>query len=285
MKLLSVGDNVIDYYVNTGEMYPGGNAVNVAVHASKIGVDAAYMGNLGTDSMSDVIRRALEKFQVETKACVTIAEASTKYCNYEVIDGERKFCNVVLGKQWSGPMILNDLELEYAKSFDVLYSSCNAKMEKEMWKLSQMPPVFAYDFGEKEKYRTEDYLGQICSGLDLALFSCLPMTEEEALHFCERIASKGTKHVLITMGKTGQYVYNGSELVYGEAKFIKPVDTMGAGDSFLAAFIYALYQEGWRKGMHMPVETLKKALIAGRDYSAENCKVEGAFGYKEIIHF
>ena len=41
MKLLSVGDNVIDYYVNTGEMYPGGNAVNVAVHASKIGVDAA----------------------------------------------------------------------------------------------------------------------------------------------------------------------------------------------------------------------------------------------------
>ena len=30
MKLIALGDNVIDYYHNTQECFPGGNAVNVA---------------------------------------------------------------------------------------------------------------------------------------------------------------------------------------------------------------------------------------------------------------
>ena len=46
MRLLGLGDNVIDYYTNTGAVYPGGNAFNAAVHASILGAEAAYMGNL-----------------------------------------------------------------------------------------------------------------------------------------------------------------------------------------------------------------------------------------------
>ena len=43
MRLLGLGDNVIDYYTNTGAVYPGGNAFNAAVHASILGAEAAYM--------------------------------------------------------------------------------------------------------------------------------------------------------------------------------------------------------------------------------------------------
>ena len=34
MKIAAIGDNVIDRYLNKDVMYPGGNAVNVAAHAS-----------------------------------------------------------------------------------------------------------------------------------------------------------------------------------------------------------------------------------------------------------
>ena len=49
MKLIALGDNVIDYYHNTQECFPGGNAVNVAVHAARLGAQAEYLGSLGDD--------------------------------------------------------------------------------------------------------------------------------------------------------------------------------------------------------------------------------------------
>jgi fructoselysine 6-kinase len=39
--LAGLGDNVVDRYVNEGMMYPGGNAVNVAVHARRSGAIAS----------------------------------------------------------------------------------------------------------------------------------------------------------------------------------------------------------------------------------------------------
>lgn len=35
MKLLGLGDNVMDAYLFRGELYPGGNAANVAVLAKR----------------------------------------------------------------------------------------------------------------------------------------------------------------------------------------------------------------------------------------------------------
>lgn len=38
MKLIAVGDNVVDYYQDQETFYPGGNALNVAVLASGSGM-------------------------------------------------------------------------------------------------------------------------------------------------------------------------------------------------------------------------------------------------------
>lgn len=36
MKIACVGDNCVDYYDNTGEVFPGGNPVNVAVYVRRM---------------------------------------------------------------------------------------------------------------------------------------------------------------------------------------------------------------------------------------------------------
>lgn len=59
MKLIALGDNVIDYYHNTQECFPGGNAVNVAVHAARLGAQAEYLGSLGDDKMAHIVEKAL----------------------------------------------------------------------------------------------------------------------------------------------------------------------------------------------------------------------------------
>lgn len=52
ISVLGFGDNVVDKYEHIKTMYPGGNAVNFAVFAKKLGVDrSAYMES------SDQMRR------------------------------------------------------------------------------------------------------------------------------------------------------------------------------------------------------------------------------------
>ena len=45
MKLIAVGDNVTDCYLDEGIYYPGGNAVNVAVDCKRDGAEKVnYIG-------------------------------------------------------------------------------------------------------------------------------------------------------------------------------------------------------------------------------------------------
>ena len=282
MKCVCVGDNVIDYYVNNKRMYPGGNAVNVAVHLAKLGMDSAYFGNYATDEMAHVIQRALKKFHVDDSNCYEIPDASTKHCVYNVIDGERTFLRVELGPNWQGPMHLSEKDMEYLSTFDAVISSCNAKMEYEMKRIGELNNLFVYDFGEKEKYRTDEYLDKVCPNLDLALFSLEKTSEENVRAFAERMLDKGVKNVLVTMGRSGQYLINRNLMVHGESKLVDAVDTMGAGDSFLAAFVKEMLLAGWQKGDILSEEKVKRALECGSEYARENCLVEGGFGYEVL---
>ena len=61
MRIACVGDNCIDYYDATGAACPGGNPVNVAVYARRMGVETAYLGAVGTDRFGDLLIRRLEE--------------------------------------------------------------------------------------------------------------------------------------------------------------------------------------------------------------------------------
>ena len=280
MRSLCVGDNVIDYYVNSGEMYPGGNSLNVAVHLARLGADSAYLGNIGADEMADVIVKALKANEVVFDKCVYIENGTTKHCNYEVIDGERRFISVELGDNWSGPIELTEELMKYVNEFDVVISNCNAKMQDEMHKISDTDRIYVYDFGEKDKYHVDEYLEKVCRNMDLAMFSLPYQPVEQVAEFAKKIRDKGCANVLVTMGRHGQYLCNEKGTIHGEAKYVEAVDTMGAGDSFLAAFVCQLYKEGWKKGEILDREKVEKAFDVASDYSRDNCLSKGAFGFE-----
>ena len=101
MKVVGIGDNVIDRYLNKGVMYPGGNAVNVAAHASMLGAQAAYVGELGDDLGGDIIGRALRGLGVDLSHAPVIPGATTKTCDVNVFDGERSEVGYDTGEHWA----------------------------------------------------------------------------------------------------------------------------------------------------------------------------------------
>ncbi|MCD8498530.1 MAG: PfkB family carbohydrate kinase [Clostridiales bacterium] len=50
LNVLGLGDNVVDVYLHTNTMYPGGNALNFAVFARQLGYSSAYLGVFGDDA-------------------------------------------------------------------------------------------------------------------------------------------------------------------------------------------------------------------------------------------
>jgi len=65
-RICAVGDNVVDRYVDRRLMYPGGNAVNVAVHARRCGARTAYVGAVGDDAAGRLLWDVLVREGVDT---------------------------------------------------------------------------------------------------------------------------------------------------------------------------------------------------------------------------
>lgn len=279
MKLLGLGDNVVDYYINEGLMYPGGNAVNVAAHAALLGHEAAYLGNFGEDEYADIIRLSLTSAGVSFSLCPTIPHSHTKLCLYNIIKGERQFVGTDTKDLWSGPLFLTAPLLDSIRKYQLIHSCSNAKMEQEMHKLSGLPAIFTYDFSEKEKYRTPGYLNLICPFLDLALFSCNDLNDQEMAAFACRVRLHGAKNVLITAGSRGQYFSSSLCDIHHPVTYVKAKDTIGAGDAFLASFVAELYAHGWRKGQSLPEDPVHQALESASTYSGSHCMREGGFGF------
>lgn len=278
MKLIALGDNCVDHYRNTGACFPGGNAVNVAVHAARLGAQAEYLGNLGSDEMAAVVTAAMRENGVAYDHCPRREGCTTKICRYDVIDGERSFVEVEAGPAWAGPIRLSPADLAVLAGADVIVSSCNAKIPEQLAGVEALPALFAYDFGEKEKYRTPDYYNQVCHGIDLAVLSCRKMGRQEFEALCAPLHRRGVVHVLATMGGEGQMLSDGKKIYQKPTRRVAARDTMGAGDAFLAAFVCALYRAGWQKGRPMPREALLAALAEGQRAAAQNCLQEGGFG-------
>ncbi|MBQ1299649.1 MAG: hypothetical protein IIY25_00865, partial [Erysipelotrichaceae bacterium] len=104
--------------------------------------------------------------------------------------------------------------------------------------------------------------------------------EANVIRFCDRIRSKGVTNVLVTMGRHGQYLCNENGCVHGEARYVEAVDTMGAGDSFLAAFVNQLCNAGWKKGEVLCREKIEAAFDIASSYSRDNCLSKGGFGFE-----
>ena len=89
-KLAAVGDNCIDFYDQTGDAYPGGNPVNVAVYTVRLGGTASYTGVVGEDDYGALMRRAIAGKGVDVSHLRT-EPGTTALSHVSIVDGDRVF--------------------------------------------------------------------------------------------------------------------------------------------------------------------------------------------------
>lgn len=267
MKLIGVGDNVVDYYEDRGEMFPGGNALNVAVLWKRYGVEeVAYVGILGNDEEGDHILDSLKKEKIDVskirrgfgptgEAVVTLDE-----------NGDRKFVGSNKGGiQKIIKLNFPEQELEALKEYSLLHTSVYSNIENELPFLKKYVDI-SFDFSTKFD---DDYLELVCPHVKFGIFSGGDFSTEECHELIKKVHQAGTPNVIVTRGSEGS-LFSDSHNLYQQSIFeTEVVDTLGAGDTFVAVFLkeYILHGEAQ--------EAMKKGSAA----AAETCRRFGAFGY------
>ena len=90
MRVLGFGDNIVDRFLDRGLDYPGGNCVNVAVFARRLGADAGYLGVFGDDDAGAYLRASIAAEGVDvSRSRVRTGESGISTLRVE--DGERTF--------------------------------------------------------------------------------------------------------------------------------------------------------------------------------------------------
>ena len=105
------------------------------------------------------------------------------------------------------------------------------------------------------------------------------MSLHEVEVFAEHIHSLGCPMVEASMGSEGAVLFCGGKLYRQPAHKVDALDTLGAGDAFLTAFLTAYLDES------LPGETVDEKIVRSLDHAAEFaagiCMVHGAFGEGE----
>ena len=102
------------------------------------------------------------------------------------------------------------------------------------------------------------------------------MTDDKRFELEKRAISEGNAIVLCTCGERGAYLYDGEREYHQKPHYVRPKDTMAAGDSFITSFLLNYLKLIEQMGHDIAV---KKALEIAAFFSAEQCMIDGSFGH------
>lgn len=255
MKFAAVGDNCVDAYESLGKYYLGGNPVNVAVYLARLGEEASYIGAVGDDEYGTAMKEGLKEKGVDISRVKTL-HGETAVTKVELVNGDRVFTDYTEGVLKDFRLSASDID--FICSHDLLVSGIWGMIEDDLPKIKERGIPIAFDFSDQPKHPiVEKAIGHVT----YAFFSDDRGDTPELREYMEQMQAKGPELVVVTLGDKGSICYDGKEFYTFGILPCDVVDTMGAGDSYIAGFLRALLQgksipESMKKGAENSCVTL-----------------------------
>jgi fructoselysine 6-kinase len=263
VKIIGIGDNVVDKYIHMGTMYPGGNALNIAVLGRRYGADTAYLGCLGNDYAGKHIYESLKNEGVDLSK-IRILDGENAYAEVTLIEGDRVF--VKGSKGVSHNLILEKEDYEFISTFQLAHTSIYSGIEDLLPSIKKANVKISYDFSNDY---TEEYLEKALPHVDYVFFSGSDKSDDEVVKFIKEVKDYGVELVLVTRGSKGATLWYKDEYYNQGIIPTDVVDTLGAGDGFISRLLMGVLNN----------ENIKDTLYHSAKEAARVCTYYGAFGY------
>lgn len=239
------------------ENQPGGSGTNTIVQAARLGSRCAYIGAVGSDAPGDTVRESLEAEGVDISHLYVRPGEVTTHTEIVVDQKGQKFILLIMGDAFF-KLRLNKEDRQLIHESKVFFTDLLpgwAAMSglKEAF-YSDVQVAMALEVGIPLFEEMGVTRSQILESLKYAhlLVPCrdavrdLTGTEEplEAGRKLREYCDEGT--IVLTLGSDGSFAFTpDGGILRIPAISVKPVDTTGAGDSFMGALIHSFLVKGY----------------------------------------
>ena len=229
---------------------PGGAPMNVAYHLKKLGISSALISRVGNDQDGDNLLKVIKELDLSVELCQIDKQHKTSLVEVVITPDHEVKYDIVFPVAWD--FIEYDPQLEsILREADVfVFGSLVSRSEVSRTTLDYILDHVAYkvfDVNLREPHYEKEQIAYFLHKTDLlklniheidlisGWFGNSSANEAEKVHLLQN--SFNIKEVIVTKGSKGASYYSTEIQYHYPAYKVEVQDTVGSGDSFLAAFL------------------------------------------------
>ena len=260
----------------------GGAPANFAYHVSQFGFDSRVVSAVGNDELGDEIMKVFKEKQLKTQ--IERLDYPTGTVQVTLDDEGVPCYEIKEGVAWDNIPFTDELKRLALNTRAVCFGSLAQRNEVSRATINRfldtMPDVDGqlkiFDINLRQGFYTQEIIStslQKCNVLKIndeeldivtRLFALSGTGQEER---CRTLLKRYMlKALILTCGARGSFVFTPEETSYQNTPKVEVADTVGAGDSFTAAFTAAI----------LSGEAVREAHRLAVDVSAYVCTQKGA---------
>mgnify|MGYP000915668327 FL=1 len=251
MRVVSIGDLVLDYYYKNGKLIGvdgGMSSHNIIANLAKKKISTAVYGVSGNDIQGKIANLSLKKLNVDVSKVLIKDNIKTR-CFHVSYDEEgfisKKRCPKCNEKKWYEE---SQIDIEYItkniQNDDILvFDNLNDKNIEIIKNVSNKKIIDIGQYFEFENLSKEDIINKLNNGFEIINFN-----ERVSNYLLDKLNLKNNielynllkaKLVTITRGENGAiFIYNSKEYIFNLKDNGNVIDSSGAGDAFLSSIIF-----------------------------------------------
>ena len=251
MRVVSIGDLVLDYYYKNGNLIGvdgGMSSHNIIANLAKKKISTAVYGVSGNDIQGKIANLSLKKLNVDVSKVLIKDNIKTR-CFHVSYDEEcfisKKRCPKCNEKKWYEE---SQIDIEYItkniQNDDILvFDNLNDKNIEIIKNVSNKKIIDIGQYFEFENLSKEDIINKLNNGFEIINFN-----ERVSNYLLDKLNLKNNielynllkaKLVTITRGEIGAiFIYNSKEYKFNLKDNGNVIDSSGAGDAFLSSIIF-----------------------------------------------
>ncbi|NTD99213.1 carbohydrate kinase [Agrobacterium tumefaciens] len=246
---------------------PGGAPLNVAYHLNKLGLPTSIISKIGNDEKGLKLEHLLDDWQINKSLLQRDAIQPTSEVIARVGSRNEVSYEIVFPVAWDFIDHQSMIDSELQSSIYFVYGSLasrNTLSRETLFKFLESDAIKVFDINLRPPFFNKNLLSDLMKRADIIkfneselqmvqiLFGGSLINEKEQVRFVQDRFN--IPEVIVTKGEFGASYYRMDQSFHAWGSEVKVNDTIGSGDSFLAAFI-ASHQMG------LPPKTIIKNAI------------------------
>jgi len=227
----------------------GGAPMNVAYHLRKLGVDASLVSRVGDDQAGKELVEFVSSIGIPAENIQVDSHHSTSEVIGTLLANNEMSYDIVFPSAWDYITDQYHFEKQVAAADVFVFGSLAARNEASkntLLALLEHSKFSVFDVNLRPPHYNEETISQLLSKADFVKlneneivilgdwFTSFKSEEDVVKALMEQFE---LTELLITKGADGGTYHNTSQSINYSAQKIEVVDTVGSGDSFLAAFL------------------------------------------------